>query len=240
MTLIYGHRGAKGIAPENTLASFQACLATGVTRCELDVQLSSDQQIVVFHDTRLKKLTGRRGKTQHKTAAQLAQLDVRYAGPSWPTPCPIPTLAVLFEQCHFTHWQIEIKPLSNKKAVVLLAELVRLCEKYHVSEQITLTSSSLRVLKLARQHAPQLARGYVAEYRWLDPIKIAIRLECSLLAMKWNLCSATRIQRAKRAGLQVSVWTVNEPALMNQLVRYGVDSLITDFPGLAIATLGNR
>ena len=48
MTLIYGHRGAKGEAPENTLASFQACLGHGVRRCELDLHLSRDGELMVL------------------------------------------------------------------------------------------------------------------------------------------------------------------------------------------------
>ncbi|MGH8394772.1 MAG: glycerophosphodiester phosphodiesterase, partial [Pseudomonas sp.] len=47
-------------------------------------------------------------------------------------------------------------------------------------------------------------------------------------------------QKAQHQGLHVAVWTVNEPALMRRLADFGVDSLITDFPGLASATLGNR
>jgi glycerophosphoryl diester phosphodiesterase len=45
--------------------------------------------------------------------------------------------------------------------------------------------------------------------------------------------------KAQKAGLHVSVWTVNEPALMRRLADFGVDSIITDFPGLAVTTLGN-
>lgn len=62
MTLIYGHRGAKGEAPENTLASFQRCLEHGVNRCELDLHLSRDGELMVIHDPTLKRTTGRRGK----------------------------------------------------------------------------------------------------------------------------------------------------------------------------------
>ena len=56
MTLIYGHRGAKGEAPENTLASFQRCLEHGVTRCELDLHLSRDGELMVIHDATLKRI----------------------------------------------------------------------------------------------------------------------------------------------------------------------------------------
>ena len=71
MTVIYGHRGAKGEAPENTLASFQRCLEHGVTRCELDLHLSSDGELMVIHDSTLKHTTGRRGKVSQHSAAEL-------------------------------------------------------------------------------------------------------------------------------------------------------------------------
>lgn len=236
--LIYGHRGGKGIAPENTMISFQRCLDQGVTRCELDLQLSYDDQLIVFHDRNLKRLTGRRGKVKNKTAAQLQQYDVRYAMANWPTACPIPTLAQLFSSCAFDHWQLEVKPLSRKKAVIAVQAIAALAKQFELEEMITITSSSTLVLKAAQLYAPQITRGLVAEYGWLDPIKTASRYQCSLLALNWTLCTEQRIIKAKAAGLHTSVWTVNEPMLMLRLAQYGVDSLITDFPGLANATLG--
>lgn len=239
MTQIYGHRGAKGVVPENTLPSFQACLDAGVRRCELDVRLSRDNQAVVIHDTDLKRLAGSKLRVKNMTAAELSQVDVRHAGPAWPTPCRVPTLAQVFELCEFEHWQLEIKSLSRKRAVILIQDIAQLCEKYGISDRVVLTSSSHTVLRTAMQQAPHLPRGLVAEYAWLDPVKTAQRFQCSLLALNWSLCIEKRIQQAQAAGMHVSAWTVNDPALMRQLVQYGVDSLITDFPGLASATLGS-
>ena len=73
MTLIYGHRGAKGEAPENTLASFEQCLQHGVRRCELDLHLSRDGELMVIHDPTLKRTTGRRGKVAQHDAAEPGQ-----------------------------------------------------------------------------------------------------------------------------------------------------------------------
>ncbi|MBA4364176.1 MAG: glycerophosphodiester phosphodiesterase, partial [Pseudomonas sp.] len=77
MTLIYGHRGAKGEAPENTLTSFQQCLKHGVRRCELDLHLSMDNELMVIHDPTLKRTTDRRGKVVEHTAAELVTYDAR-------------------------------------------------------------------------------------------------------------------------------------------------------------------
>ncbi len=89
--LIYGHRGARGEAPENTLAGFHRALAAGASRVELDLRLSSDEELVVIHDETVNRTTDGRGLVAHKSVAELARLDARRAGPDWPDPQSVPT-----------------------------------------------------------------------------------------------------------------------------------------------------
>jgi len=237
VTLIYGHRGAKGEAPENTLASFEQCLQHGVRRCELDLHLSRDGELMVIHDPTLKRTTGRRGKVAQHDAAELVKYDARQGGPGWKTPCPIPRLSELFEKCDFEHWQLEVKSASRVRAARTVLAIKELAERYQLKERITVTSSSREVLRALNRLAPEISRGLVAEYNWLDPLKVARQQGCDLLALKWTLCTPERLEKARKQGLHVSVWTVNEPALMRRLADFGVDSLITDYPGLAVSTL---
>jgi glycerophosphoryl diester phosphodiesterase len=237
VTLIYGHRGAKGEAPENTLTSFQQCLKHGVSRCELDLHQSRDGELMVIHDPTLKRTTGHRGKVIEHDAAALTRYDAREGGPGWISPCPIPRLAELFEACAFEHWQLEVKSASKIRAAQMVEAIAALAARYDLTDKVTVTSSSRAVLSALKLLTPQLARGLVAEYAWLDPLKVAKHYDCSLLALNWTLCTPERLLKAQKAGLHVSVWTVNEPALMLRLADFGVDSLITDFPGLAMATL---
>lgn len=237
MTLIYGHRGAKGEAPENTLASFQQCLAHDVTRCELDLHLSRDGQLMVIHDPTLKRTTGRRGKVVEHDAADLVGYDARQGGPGWKTPCPIPTLEQLFEHCPFEHWQLEVKSASRVRAARTVLAIQALADRFGIKERVTVTSSSREVLRALKRLTPELSRGLVAEYNWLDPLKVAAHYGCSMLALNWTLCTPERLAKAQKAGLHVTVWTVNEPALMRRLADFGADSIITDFPGLAVSTL---
>ncbi|WAE51027.1 glycerophosphodiester phosphodiesterase [Stutzerimonas frequens] len=237
MTLIYGHRGAKGEAPENTLASFEQCLQHGVRRCELDLHLSRDGELMVIHDPTLKRTTGRRGKVAQHDAAELVNCDARQGGPGWKTPCPIPRLSELFEKCDFEHWQLEVKSASRDRAARTVLAIKALAERYQLKERITVTSSSREVLRALNRLAPEISRGLVAEYNWLDPLKVARQYGCDLLALKWTMCTPERLEKAKKQGLHVSVWTVNEPALMRRLADFGVDSLITDYPGIAVSTL---
>jgi len=237
VTLIYGHRGAKGEAPENTLASFEQCLQHGVRRCELDLHLSRDGELMVIHDPTLKRTTGRRGKVAQHDAEELVKYDARQGGPGWKTPCPIPRLSELFEKCDFEHWQLEVKSASRDRAARTVLAIKALAERYQLKERITVTSSSREVLRALNRLAPEISRGLVAEYNWLDPLKVARQYGCDLLALKWTLCTPERLEKAKKQGLHVSMWTVNEPALMRRLADFGVDSLITDYPGIAVSTL---
>ncbi|MEL7558063.1 glycerophosphodiester phosphodiesterase [Stutzerimonas chloritidismutans] len=239
MTLIYGHRGAKGEAPENTLASFKQCLAHGVHRCELDLHLSKDGELMVIHDPTLKRTTGRRGKVVEHDAQELTQYDARQGGPSWKQPCPIPRLEELFEQCKFEHWQLEVKSASRVRAARSVLAIKALAERHGLLDRVTVTSGSREVLRALKRLTPELSCGLVAEYAWLDPLKVAKQYDCSLLALKWTLCTPARIAKARQLGLHVSVWTVNDPALMRRLADFGVDSVITDYPGLAVTTLRN-
>ena len=237
MTLIYGHRGAKGEAPENTLTSFQQCLEHGLRRCELDLHLSRDGELMVIHDPTLKRTTGHRGKVVEHDAAELVGYDARRGGPGWHFPCPIPRLGELFEQCEFEHWQLEVKSASKVRAARTVEAIAFLSRRFGLDDKITITSSSREVLGAAQRLTPHLSRGLVAEYAWLDPLKVARNYGCDLLALNWTLCTPERLLKAQKAGLHVSVWTVNEPALMRRLADFGVDSIITDFPGIAVDTL---
>ncbi|TVP91685.1 MAG: glycerophosphodiester phosphodiesterase [Pseudomonadaceae bacterium] len=238
MTLIYGHRGARGEAPENTLPSFAKALAAGVTRVELDLHLSADQQLMVIHDPTLKRTTGLRGKISQHTAASLQAMDARFGLPDWPEPCPIPTLEQLFATFpQFEHYQLEVKSGSAAQSRIVLDAIYRLVEQFGLQRRIVVTSSSRTLLRTARDIQYPYPTGLVEEYGLLDPLKSAQRYRCRYLILKWTLCRPERIRQAQAAGLHVSVWTVNEPALMQKLVDMGVDSLITDFPGLAMQVL---
>lgn len=193
---------------------------------------------MVIHDPTLKRTTGRRGKVSEHDAQELMTYDARLGGPGWVQPCPIPRLAELFEKCDFEHWQLEVKSASRVRAERMVLAIRELAERYELLRKITVTSSSRTVLRALERLTPDLSRGLVAEYAWLDPLKVAKNYGCDLLALNWTLCTPERLLKAQQQGLHVSVWTVNEPALMRRLADFGVDSLITDFPGLAIATLG--
>ncbi|MCJ8167710.1 glycerophosphodiester phosphodiesterase [Atopomonas sediminilitoris] len=240
MTEIVGHRGARGEVPENTLASFQHAQQLGIRQVELDLHLSADGQLIVIHDPDLRRTTGQHGRVDRWHSTDLVQLDASHCGPTHPSPCPIPTLQHLLQACEFEHWQWEVKSASRRRARRLVEEIQRLHQQYQLTGKVAITSSSRTVLRAAQQLAPEIPRGFVAERAWLNPVKVAKRYDCELLVLNWKLCTPARLRQAHAAGMQVSTWTVNQAHDMRHLADMGVDSLITDFPGLAIATLHAR
>lgn len=236
--LIYGHRGARGEAPENTLASFASALQAGVTRVELDLHLSADHQLMVIHDPTLQRTTGIRGRVAAHTAEQLGRMDARLGLKGWAEPCPIPTLEQLFQTFpQFEHYQLEVKSGSRGQARPVLEAILRLVDRYRLQDKVVITSASRHLLRYARDSRCPLPTGLVEEHGILDPVKSALRYECRFLALSWKLCTPARLAQAKRHGLHVSVWTVNDPELMLKLRDMGVDSLITDVPQLAVTVL---
>ena len=236
MTLIYGHRGAKGECPENTLASFQQCLSHGVKRCELDLHLSRDGELMVIHDPTLKRTTGRRGKVVEHDADELVTYDARQGGPGWVKPCPIPRLAELFEQCDFDHWQLEVKSASRVRAARTVLAIRELADRHGLLDKVTVTSSSREVLRALNRLTPDLARGLVAEYAWLDPLKVAANHGCNLLALNWTLCtpSACRRRRSRPARVGVDGERAGPDASSRRLRRGQHHHRL---PGLAVSTL---
>lgn len=236
--LIYGHRGARGEAPENTLPSFRSALAAGVTRVELDLHLSADKQLMVIHDPTLKRTTGLGGKVAAHTAEELMRMDARFGHPDWQDAAPIPTLEQLFSAYpEFEHYQLEVKSGSQAQARRVMDALMPLLDRYQLHSKVVITSASRPLLRHIQRADYPLATGLVEEYGWLNPIKSALRYDCQFLVLNWKLCTAANIARAQRNGLHVSVWTVNDPALMLTMRDMGADSLITDVPMLAMQTL---
>ncbi|MCO5787511.1 glycerophosphodiester phosphodiesterase [Pseudomonas sp. G11-1] len=236
---IYGHRGARGEAPENTLPSFRKALEAGVRRVELDLHLSSDHQLMVIHDPTLKRTTGIKGKIAAHTAAELTRLDARLGLAGWNEHCAIPTLEQLFHSCpEFEHYQLEVKSGSAAQSRRVMNTVMPLVEQFGLREKVVITSSSRTLLRYVQQNGGELPTGLVEEYGFLDPVKSALRYQCRFLVLNWKLCTPARIAQAQRQGLHVSVWTVNDPQLMLRLRDMGVDSLITDVPHLAVRVLG--
>jgi glycerophosphoryl diester phosphodiesterase len=240
MTILCGHRGARGYAPENTLAAFRLAREMGATWIEFDVQLSADGEVILLHDDTLERTTSLRQPVR-PTALTVAELQALDAG-SWFDPRfageKIPTLREMLMELRGTlGFNIEIKSkLGFEPDNGIEAKVVQIVRDLGLENEVLI--SSFDFTRLARLHeiAPDLRTGALYNeqvFSYLpnfDPIAIAQSLGAVAIHPAHYLIDAGLVERARAANLQINTWTVNEPADMQRLLALSVDMIITDYP----------
>ncbi len=239
-TLNIAHRGASGNAPENTLASFNKAIEMGADVVELDVHLSSDNQLIVIHDNTLDRTTTLKGNVKDHTLKEIKNAD---AG-SWFAPEfkneRVPTLdEVLFTINGKAKLLIEIKDGSEVYPGIekLTVEAVKRngaeswCELQSFSqiavEKMLEEKSSMPVYKLVVGNVPllplhqdgKMKSGSAYQYKNVTGINPNYRFARKRILKKLH-----------ERGQQMYVWTVNDEKLMKKLLNWGVDGIITNYP----------
>jgi glycerophosphoryl diester phosphodiesterase len=225
--LAFAHRGGAGSAPENTMAAFTQAIQAGYRYLETDVHATADGKLVAFHDATLDRVTGHRGRI-----AQLPWSVVRTAR-VWGAE-PIPLLEDLLGAWPEARLNIDIKAGT---AVEPLADVLR---RTGAIGRVGITSFSDRRLRRIRALlGPRLCTALgpreVLRLRnaswWGRPGAGATPgVPCVQIPLRFGLTFADQrfVDYAHACGLQVHVWTIDDPATMNRLLDLGVDGIMTD------------
>lgn len=239
--IVYGHRGAKGEAPENTLAGFTHAYRHGVRHFELDLVLSKDGKPVIVHDLTVDRTTGHKGSVGSFTAEELAGMDARRNGKPWPRAVGIPSLETLLNDYpDFEHLQLEVKKDNRQRLNILCNRLIEVIQRRDLYNRVVITSSDPWFLQQARRRDTKVRIGLVTDRKFPKPVNAAARLHCDFLCIGWRICTEGIVTDAHRRGMHVSTWTVNRIHDMLQLEAKGVDSIITDYPTSTRMYFDNR
>lgn len=239
--IVYGHRGAKGEAPENTLAGFTHAYRHGIRHFELDLVLSKDGKPVIVHDLTVDRTTGQEGNVGSYTAEELAGMDARRNGKPWPRAVGIPSLeALLNEYPDFEHLQLEVKKDNRQRLNILCNRLIEVIQHRDLYRRVAITSTDHWFLQQVRRRDKNVRIGLVTDRKFPRPVNSAARLHCDFLCIGWRTCTQAIVDDAHRRGMHVSTWTVNRIHDMLQLEALGVDSIITDYPTSTRMFFDNR
>ena len=228
---IVGHRGAAALAPENTLESFEAAIAAGADRVELDVRRTIDGQAVVFHDLNVDRFVpGARGRsvTRH-SLAEMTAIDV---GATLGRPgCLVPSLdATLQRLAGRVKLNVEIKG-SGADGVMTLALAIAAIGSAGVGGSTILSSFHEPVVRRMREDAPGIARSFIVDRRTSgDVVAQAVAAGCEGLHPHFELVDELFVARCREARLAVRPWTVDDEAEMRRLMALGVDGIVTNAP----------
>ncbi len=270
---LQGHRGARGIAPENTLAGFAAALGAGVDTLELDVGVTRDGVVVVCHDRRLNPdvARGPDGRwieapgplLRSLTYAALQRYDVGRLRPDsayaarFPEQRPvdgqrIPRLADLFALVEKSgnarvRFNIETKLSPSAPDETLAPEpfaraLIAEIRAAGMQARTSVQSFDWRTLRVVEREAPEIPTVYLTGRRRSGASQPgAVHAAGGRIWSPYfeELDSAALVE-ARRLGLQVIPWTVNEPGYIERLLDLGVDGIITDHPERVRAALQRR
>lgn len=210
----YAHRGLHGPGvPENSPAAFTAAIERGMG-IELDIQLSSDGQAMVFHDWELDRLTGETGPLDQLTAGQLGK--IRLIGGE----DPIPTLRQVLDQIGGrVPLLIEVKSRRDLRVPSVCLAVLRVLEGYLGPHAVM--SFDPRVPKWFKSYAPQTIRGLVITEENDHTLLSRLRRRMSLWAASPHFLAydirdlPSRFATAQRKrGLPVVTWTVRSPELL--------------------------
>jgi glycerophosphoryl diester phosphodiesterase len=210
--LLLGHRGARAVRsiPENTFASFDRALADGCDGFEFDVRLTADRQAVVCHDARVSGV-----EIARTTRQQLADLP------------HFENVLERYRDSAFLDIELKVPGLER-----MTADAIRT----HRPLRGFLVSSFLpETLRVLHDQDPAAPLGLICETR--SQLERWRGLPVEYVIPKFSLLTRRLLGEMKDAGKKGVVWTVNNPSAMRRYAKWGVEGIISDDPGLLIATL---
>jgi glycerophosphoryl diester phosphodiesterase len=218
---VHGHRGARAVQPENSIAAFEYAIGVGVDAIELDVVVSRDDVVVVWHDPYL------------KTGTFIRELTAKQAG--------LPTLDEVFRLKGLGDFLFNIEAKVSEHTPRDFAELVldRIGE-HGVKSRVIFQSFDFEILHRMNRLAPGITLAALWEGEARSLVEIAGDAGTSIVAPKYTLVTPETVREAHEAGLRVIPWTANTIEDWTALVAAGVDGIITDDPAGLIAFLGRN
>ncbi|MFG3147340.1 glycerophosphodiester phosphodiesterase [Streptomyces sp. M41(2017)] len=222
----FAHRGGSADGLENTLTQFRRAVDAGYRYIETDVHATADGRLVAFHDVTLDRVTDGAGRI-----SDLPWEDVRHARVAGTE--PVPLFEELLETFPEVHWNVDVKA---EPALLPLLDLIGRTDAW---DRVCVGSfSEARVVRAQHLAGPRLATSFgtrgVLNLRlrsWGVPAAVrrsAIAAQVPEAQSGVPVVDRRFVRAAHARGLQVHVWTVNEPQRMHRLLDLGVDGIMTD------------
>jgi len=239
--LVVGHRGFSAVAPENTVASARMAIDAGANGSECDVYESKDGVIVVMHDPMVDRTTNGEGKVAELTLAQLKKLDAgtwknkKYAGE------PIPTL----DEILATHKNTGSTAVIEIKAPGIAQKVVETIRQANMLDQTVVIAFDGDAIRTVRTSEPRIPCAWLsADNLTGTPAERADwiagrakQYQTDKVDLLYTMLSAELIDELHRRGIVVWTWTVDEPIVIDALMRWGIDTITTNRPDVIVRAL---
>ena len=236
------HRGASAVAPENTLAAFKEAVRVGADMIELDVRLSLDGAVMVFHDRDLSRTTDGDGPVEERRLAELRALDAgswfsdEFIGEGIPTLEEV--IQTIFPSRIELCIEIKIDPGREELRDKLVADTLEIIERTGFQDRTIMASFDRESLHLSKTISPEIRTGLISNQE-------KVWTECEeegdagidALSVCWDIITAPRVAAAHRAGRKVIAWTIDREEELNLILPLAVDAMASNNPEWLIEAL---
>jgi glycerophosphoryl diester phosphodiesterase len=186
------------------------------------------------------RTTDGHGPVSGFTSSELAALDARAAFPAWAEPAGVPRLVDVLDAFAATQrFQIEIKTAPPDVLEIVARKLIDLIGRYGIAERTEIASFDPAALEIVRRIAPEIPRAYIGRYDTPAFLATALSLGCAGACIPHKTSSKATVDEAHAAGLHVTGWLGDTQRELRLLLDWGVESITSDFPSVALKFLGS-
>jgi len=227
----YGHRGASGYYPENTMIAFEKAVELGANGIETDVQMTKDGVLVLIHDESVERTTNGLGYVKDYSYNELKKLNSssymkNYSGKTY-----IPTVDefLLFAKTHDLYINFEFKNSIfpyNKMENKLIDAILR----SGIDDKVILSSFNHYSLVRCKEICPHIKTGILYMEALYRPEAYCVSVKADALHPYYLSVDNNVITSAQKVGIKVNPFTINDEKTMKNFISIGVDGIITNYP----------
>jgi glycerophosphoryl diester phosphodiesterase len=248
---IQGHRGARGDLPENTLAAFKYVIENNIDFLELDLQITKDNEIIIYHNKSInteicsgvsrpiKTLTLKEIKEYECGSKKNIKFPNQQLVPGERIPTFIELINLIQTEYKYKKikMNIEIKTETSLDAddevYNFSKKLIDILHKYNITDDIIIQSFDTRALKYVKEIDHSITTSYLIEDKLpnIDSlINTSKQLGVKIISPDYNLIDKQIVKKLQENGFEVLPWTINDLNTFKKNIDYGVDGIITDYP----------
>jgi glycerophosphoryl diester phosphodiesterase len=235
VSYIGAHRGASAYCPDNTMSSFRKAVELKAEMLELDVQLTKDGEVIVYHDFYLDKKTNGQGFVHEHTLAEIQQLDAgswfseEFAGEK------VPTFEEVLAWSKDKIWlNIELKQLEHLHEP-LAKKVVQLVENYQMEDQVQIMSFNHASLVEVRNYSKKIITNVISASRLVNPIEYLRSIEAQVLNVPIIHLSPELVAELHHQGFYVHGSMSDDLHVWRTILEWGINAMDTNIPDVMIA-----
>ena len=229
--IVIAHRGSSARAPESTAAAIGLAIRQGSDMIELDVQMTTDHRLVIFHDERLERTTNGRGWLTDQAYTSLARLDAggwfsaRFCGEHI---LLVSRALRLIRDPVMINLELKSRPHVDQTSFI--SRVISCVRRSRAARRTLISSFDASYIAQIRATAPSLATALICRHRAEASLKRAMALGCAAWHPHVSLVTPALIRCAHQRGMRIHAWTVDRVSQAQRLLQTGVDGVFTNWP----------